>query len=578
MKTDLVLLHAPSVYDFRKKSIMFGPMSDLVPSTPIFEMYPIGFLTMANYLSKRGLSVRIINLAYRMLRDNDFDAEKFIRSLKPRAFGIDLHWLPHCQGSTEVAKIIKKYHPEIPVIFGGFSSSYFYKELIGFDQVDYILKGDSTEKPLYQLISALRKGKKDSFKDIPNLVWKENGKVRDNPIKCISGDLSEIDFDYRLMFKKVLRYGDIKSTVPFIDWFRYPITTIPVVRGCNNECSGCGGSKSAFKTFAKRQKPAFRDPKKLVDEIIVIQKHINAPVFLLGDLNNNGSKYVKEFFQQAKRLDRDMQIFFEFFDPPSNGFFDMAADTFNNVCYEISPDSHDESIRKKMGKSFSNKDLISSIKYALDKGAIRFDLYFMTGLPGQDRKSIGDTVGFCRDIYEEIGWDKRFMPFISPMAPFLDPGSRAFEQPERFGYRLTRKTLKDHIEAITMPSWKYILNYDSDSITRDDLVDATYEAALGLNRLKSKAGGIEKELMEANEERIIIAQRVMREIDAIMKEADIDIREDKLKALKEKTYKYSLSTVCEKKELEFPLFSNSFNWKEIIKTTLKKSDRVKVNK
>lgn len=54
MRADLVLLHAPSVYDFRKRTIMYGPMSDLVPSTPIFEMYPIGFLTMANYLKKKG--------------------------------------------------------------------------------------------------------------------------------------------------------------------------------------------------------------------------------------------------------------------------------------------------------------------------------------------------------------------------------------------------------------------------------------------------------------------------------------------------------------------------------------------
>jgi B12-binding domain/radical SAM domain protein len=578
MKTDLVLLHAPSVYDFRKKSIMFGPMSDLVPSTPIFEMYPIGFLTMANYLSQRGLSVRIVNLAYRMLADKDFDAEKFIRSLRPRAFGIDLHWLAHCQGSTEAAKIIKKYHPDTPVIFGGFSASYFYRELIGFDQVDYIIKGDSAEEPLYRLAAAIRRGQKKGLEDIPNLVWKENGIIRDNPIECISADLSEIDFDYRFMFKEVLRHRDIKSIVPFIDWFRYPITTIPVVRGCNNECSGCGGSRSAFRRFGQRQKPAFRDPGKLVDEINIIQKHIRAPVFLLGDLNNNGAGYVREFFSQAKRLDRDIQIFFEFFEPPDRGFFDMAAGTFDNVCYEISPDSHDEDVRKKMGKSFSNKDLTASIRYALDKGALRFDLYFMTGLPGQTKKSIGGTVEFCRQVFEETGWDRRFMPFISPMAPFLDPGSRAFEQPERFGYRLTRKTLRDHIEAITMPSWKYILNYESDAITTDDLVDATYEAALGLNRLKGKSGGISKELMEANEERILIAQRVMREIDAIMKEKDASIRQDKLKALKEKTYKYSLSTVCEKKELEFPLFSRSFNWKQIIKTTLRKSERVSIDR
>ncbi len=162
IKTDLILLHAPSVYDFRKKSIMFGPVSDLVPSTPIFEMYPIGFLTMANYLTKRGLNVRIINLAYRMFHDADFDVEKFIRNLKTKAFGIDLHWLPHCQGSIEIAKIVKKYHPDTPVIFGGFSSSYFYKELIEFEPVDYIIRGDSAEEPLYRLISLIKETGSDA--------------------------------------------------------------------------------------------------------------------------------------------------------------------------------------------------------------------------------------------------------------------------------------------------------------------------------------------------------------------------------------------------------------------------------
>jgi len=572
MKTDLILIHAPSVYDFREKSIMFGPMSDLVPSTPIFEMYPIGFLTMANYLVRRGLSVRIVNLAYRMLEDKNFDVERFIKKLKARAFGIDLHWLPHCQGSTEIAKIIKKYHPETPVIFGGFSSSYFYRELIGFDQVDYILRGDSTEKPLHQLMKVIRSAELSELGDVPNLVWKDKKEVIVNPLTNISTDLSEIDFDYRLMFKQVLNYRDIKSIVPFSDWFRYPITTIPVVRGCSNECSGCGGSKSAFKNFACRTKPAFREPGKLVEEIKVIQKHIKSPVFLLGDLNDNGPEYVKEFFKHASGLNKDIQIFFEFFRPPDNSFFDMAKATFSNVCYEMSPDSHDESIRRKMGKRFSNKELTGSVKYALSKGGMRFDLYFMTGLPGQTKESIMETVDFCKDIYEDTGWDKRFMPFISPMAPFLDPGSRAFEDPEKFGYKLTRKSLKDHIEAMTMPSWKHILNYESRSISKDDLVDATYGAAIGLNSLKAKAGGISREIAEMNEERIIKASEVMAEIDSIMDVSDKDIREKKLQQLKEKIYTYSMSTVCEKKELEFPLFNSRFNWFEIIKSTFGRID------
>ena len=120
---DLVLLHAPSIYDFRKVTNLLGPISDVIPSTPVFEMYPIGFSSIAEHLGQNNFSVRIINLAYRMLSNPKFDVEKAIRKLHPLAFGIDLHWLPHAHGSVEIAKICKKYHPDIPVMFGGYSSS-----------------------------------------------------------------------------------------------------------------------------------------------------------------------------------------------------------------------------------------------------------------------------------------------------------------------------------------------------------------------------------------------------------------------------------------------------------------------
>ena len=86
--------------------------------------------------------MRIVNLAVRMLSDNKFDAEAMIKKLKAPVFGIDLHWLVSSHGAIEVARIVKKYHPEAKVIFGGFSSTYFYKELIQYPEVDYVMRGD----------------------------------------------------------------------------------------------------------------------------------------------------------------------------------------------------------------------------------------------------------------------------------------------------------------------------------------------------------------------------------------------------------------------------------------------------
>ncbi|MCM3726775.1 cobalamin-dependent protein [Neobacillus cucumis] len=146
MKYDLVLLHPPSVYDFRKNSLLAGPISDVVPSSPVFEMYPIGLTSIADYLEQYGLKVKIINIANRMLMSDKFDVEAKLRKIKTKAFGIDLHWLPHAHGSIELAKIVKTLHPETPIIFGGLSATYYHKELIEYPFIDFVMRGDSTKK------------------------------------------------------------------------------------------------------------------------------------------------------------------------------------------------------------------------------------------------------------------------------------------------------------------------------------------------------------------------------------------------------------------------------------------------
>ena len=228
-EVDLILLHPPSVYDFRKKAIMYGPVSDVVPSTQIFEMYPIGFMTILEYLERHGYSVRIINVALRMLRSRRFDVEKLIRSLNPAAFGLDLHWLVHVQGGLELAKIIKKYHPQTPVIFGGLSASYYHEQLIGYPQVDYVIRGDSAEEPLRQLLSTIKE--KLSAEDVPNLTWKDGDRVRVNELSNVPSDLNGITFDYRKIMRSSARHFDMVGHLPFRDWLNYPILVALSCRG-----------------------------------------------------------------------------------------------------------------------------------------------------------------------------------------------------------------------------------------------------------------------------------------------------------------------------------------------------------
>jgi len=146
-RPDIALLHPPSVCDFRQMTIVPSPISDLIPSTPVFEMYPIGFTYLGEYLERNGINTRIVNIAQRMLESRKFDVARFLSRLEPSAFGIDLHWLTHAQGALELARLVKELHPQIPVIMGGYSATFFHRELAAYPQVDYVLRGDSTEEP-----------------------------------------------------------------------------------------------------------------------------------------------------------------------------------------------------------------------------------------------------------------------------------------------------------------------------------------------------------------------------------------------------------------------------------------------
>jgi radical SAM superfamily enzyme YgiQ (UPF0313 family) len=151
-------------------------------------MYPIGMVSIGAYLERNGIHTRIINIANRMLKDRKFNAEDFISKLSAKAFGIDLHWLPHAHGSLELASIVKKYHPSTPLIMGGLSSTYFHKELIAYPHVDFIVRGDSTETPMLQLMKSITSGK--AFDVIPNLSWKDkSGVAHHNPLSFVPESL-----------------------------------------------------------------------------------------------------------------------------------------------------------------------------------------------------------------------------------------------------------------------------------------------------------------------------------------------------------------------------------------------------
>ena len=494
MEFDLVLLHPPSYYDFRQTNQFRGPISDVVPSSSIFDMYPIGFTSIAGYLERFGYSVKIVNLAARMLHNRRFDVEKKIRGLHSSAFGISLHWLPHAQGSIEIAGLVKKYHPKVSVIFGGLSATYYHRELIQHDCVDFVVRGDSTENAMLTLIQEIKSGAED-FSSVPNLTWKRDGQVVVNPISPSPASLDDIDIpDYRYAMRSVFKYRSLLDALPYEGWLEYPLSALLTTRGCTQDCALCGGSRSAYAFNCARTKPSMRSPAKLIYDIEGIQRFCRTPIFVIGDIRQGGTKYVDEFLERVSELRPTNELVFELFWGADDDFFSKIERTVRKYSLEITLESADEDVRRKNGKfACSNPEIIQLIRSALDHGCRKLDIFFMVGLPHQTRESALRNIEFCEEIHQACGLDKRLCYFVAPLAPFLDPASRAFEHPEKFGMKRLATTLEDHIRHFSAPSWEFILNYETDLLDREQIVKTMYASLEKLNDFKLKYGLLRSE-------------------------------------------------------------------------------------
>ena len=547
-QADLVLLHPPSVYDFRQKTILYGPSSDQVPSSPIFELYPIGFTSIAEYLEQAGYRVRIVNLAVRMLRDSKFDPEKLIRSLDCPVFGIDLHWLLHCHGAIEVARMVKRHHPKSRLVFGGLSASYYHRQLFEYPEVDYVLRGDSTEEPFRQLMDCIRDHRQPS--EVSNLTWRDSsGEVQQNPLSYVPEGLDDVFVNYYAhTVRSVIRYRDLTSYLPFKSWLRYPITAVLTCRGCTHNCLICGGSASAFRQCYNRQRPAFRSPQAVARDVKSIGSFSRGPIFILGDLLQAGEEYAYSLLDLLAREKPRNQLILELFGPAPRQFIQRMGQACPGFCLEISPESHDPQVRRACGRDYSTDALEDTIESALAAGCRRMDVFFMFGLPLQTPQSVMDTAQYCGHLLERFG-DRRIFPFTAALAPFLDPGSLAFENPDTYGYRLLFQGLEQHRQALLAPSWKYTINYETDWMSRQQLVDSAYQAELAVNSFKEQYGTIPRVQARETEWRLKTAIDLLARIDEIVASGE----EQRLAQLKARVDRVNMSRAGGKRELELPM-------------------------
>ncbi len=517
MNADVAFIHPPSIYDFRKKNLREGPVGDVIPSTPLFEMYPVGFVSMLNYLIQNGHSGRISNIAVLMLSDRNFDAERYIRNLDAEIYGIDLHWLPHVHGAFKIAEMVKKYHPDRKVLLGGFSATYFAEDIMRTNPyVDFILSGDFVEKQLLSLVENYQGNR--SLDSVPNLVYRQEGKVRTNPRLRDENPGDAVFIDYGILVKNSIKYHDVKGHLPYYSWIENPIGMTLIQRGCQMNCGFCGGSNFAYRNHYFFTAPVRRDPARVADEMLVVKETINSPMFVAGDLNLAGEKYYDRLFTELKERGLDLPLLTEYFYPPGEDFFRSLSHSVSEFACEMSPESSNERIRRITGKRYSNSQLEKSIDLAGKFGSKKFDLYLTIGLPEQTGEDVLSDCGYLESLMRKrYANGMQMYGFISPLAPFVDPGSLFYENSEKYGYKITARNVMAYYDLLERGlSWVDYLNYETKWMSRDEIARTTYVSGLMMTDIAGRLGYL------TSDERHQIREKILQYMNGSEYEAGED--------------------------------------------------------
>jgi clorobiocin biosynthesis protein CloN6 len=479
LTADLFLVHAPSVYDFRERDdMLFAYLSDSdsVNVTSIYEMYPIGWFSIKQRLADCGFEAQIINVASLMLMYPDLDVRRLLERLHAPIFGFDLHWMTQCHGAIELAGLLKEVHPDALAIFGGISATYFASELITYPSVDVVVQGYDTLDPVTRLVTEVTQGSRD-LSSIPNLLYKTGGEVQATGFTHKPG----------------ARYNDVRN-----DWSYYQgtpgggptvsklIMTLPNT-GCAHDCGWCGGSRFAYHNImGVRRTLVQKDNDLIIEELRTMKEAAKRTSIYALQCYSESKTRMHRYLDAVKEMGYK-SVFFEQFNLTSPDTLQKMGES-TAAYIMLSPESHDPKISAAAGRgTYTMEEMEEWIPRALEAGVKGVMVWFFIGMPYQDQQSVMATIDYSERLIRKFG-GQQALPLICPMVPFLDPGCRFFEEPERHGYKIFHHSLEEHRQAMIEPLWHRRLNYETRWLDRRQLQTVSYDAITRLVEIKGEYG------------------------------------------------------------------------------------------
>lgn len=521
---DVVIIHPPAFPNFREQPILPGPIDRTVPNyTYLFIMFPVGMMSIADYLDRAGFKVKVFNTAELLLKDRNFDFVDFLKKLEADLYTVGLHWCVHSVGAIEVAKLCKYLHPDSTVAMGGLTSTFFAEEIVrNFSFVDCVIRGEG-EIPICNFMRNLKSTDKfKALQNTPNCTFRNQmGEVVSTSIHVPPRSLDELEFT---------RFDLVE---PYIRTLNSPFTNtmmwnIPISRGCLMNCAGCGGSRTSYKVMLGRTMPAFRSPSKIYEDLAKLDELGVHSVFLFQDPRLGGQKYIDELFTVLGNANwkNIKNIGLELFWPASFTYLEKIkrSNIAEHVGLSISPESGNDEVRKAHGRIYTTSALMQTVENSVDLG-IPIGVFFLISLGHESPQTLYETWSLWEKILklnvEKKRPAKTFVDF-GPMI-LLDPGSPAYFDEKRYGYKILFKNFIDFYENLKIPHWKFWINYETLFFDRDTVGKVILDSWEALSIARWKLGQLSQREYELDLLRVKFERTLYKNIDKILAKSPEEI-------------------------------------------------------
>ncbi len=503
-KFDLILIHPPNMLNPDDQGSVYNAYlssANDIAVTDSYEMFPIGLMALKNYLSSKGMKVKIINLASLLVSEDNVDLAAVLKKQHAAVYGIDLHWQVHLKGALSLVDLIKQYHPKSKVILGGFTSSVHANELVAKKNIDFVTKGFYTLPILHSLLKCV-KDKRENYNHIRGLIWKNSdGEVVVNKPYQSPQKILNYEVDWSKYINNINNINTFESAY---------VVMIPSF-GCKRGCIWCGGSKYFYKKHLEcNNQLIYRSKASILRELDTL-KHAKKPVniYAIGHWHERDD-YLYPILKKMKSS-KVGRVSFELWNLMPLRQVKKVREHVMPI-FVCTPESSDPVVGKACGRgSYSMEALEKWIKEVSAIRGTEIQVWFMIGLPKQTKASIKRDIEFSKKLLTKYG-NRGVTAIVSPMVT-LDPGSIVADHPDKYGFKLYGNSLSDSEKLFSAHYWKYRMNYETKWLSREDVFQLSLDAVLEITKTKNDLGLVPASMLKKVEFEVNASRELAKIID-----------------------------------------------------------------